>query len=113
MRATRERKLAASRVSCLTRIVRRRLARRIIAPLETVDLDGLGIQLQTLFRIDQELLNLFALVALELDHLAHLRVADDCAIASELLLDHLEDLLLVEFLGQALDGGQSLATITL
>ena len=81
--------------------------------LETVDLDGLGIQLQALLLVDQELLHILALVALQLDHLSHLRVVDDGAIARELLLDHLEDLLLVEFLGQALDRGQCLATIAL
>ena len=81
------------------------------ARLETVDFDGLRIQLQALLLIDQEFLHILALVALELDHLAHLRVVDDGAIAGELLLDDLEDLLLVEFLGQALDGRQCLATI--
>ena len=80
---------------------------------ETVDFNGLGIKSQTLLLIYQELLDIFALVSLKLNHLTHLRVCDDGAIASELLLDDLEDLLLVELLGQALDGGQSLATITL
>ena len=78
-----------------------------------MDLDGLGIQLQPFLLIDEELLHIFALVALELNHLAHLRVVDDGAIAGELLLDHLQDLLLVEFLRQALDGRQCLATIAL
>jgi hypothetical protein len=81
--------------------------------LETMDLDGLRIQLQPILLIDQELLHILALVALELDHLAHLRVVDDGAIAGEFLLDDLEDLLLVELLRQALDGGQCLATIAL
>ena len=81
------------------------------ARLETMDLDGLRIQLQPFLLIDQEFLHIFALVALELDHLAHLRVVDDGAIAGKLLLDHLEDLLLVKFLGQALDRGQCLSTI--
>ena len=76
-----------------------------------MDFDGLRIQLQPLLLIDQEFLHILALVALELNHLAHLRVVDDGAIASELLLDDLEDLLLVEFLWQALDRGQCLATI--
>jgi hypothetical protein len=79
--------------------------------LETMDLDGLRIQLQTLLLIDQELLYILALVALELDHLAHLRVVDDGAIAGELLLDHLEDLLLVELLREPLHRRQCLATI--
>lgn len=50
--------------------------------LETVDLDGLGIELQTFLLVDQELLNIFALVSLKLNHLSHLSVVDDGAIAS-------------------------------
>jgi len=73
--------------------------------LEAVDLDGLGIQLQTLLLIREELLNILALIALQLDHLSHFSVNDDGAIASELLLDDLEDLLLVELLGKTLDSG--------
>lgn len=68
-----------------------------------MDLDSLAIKAQALLLVGQEVLNIFALIALELDHLAHLRVCDDGAIARKLLLDHFEDLLLVEFLGQALD----------
>ena len=56
---------------------------------------------------------IFALIPLELDHLAHFAVVDDGAIAGEFLLDDLEDLLLVELFGQALDRGQSLTTIAL
>lgn len=73
---------------------------------------GLCVEFEAILR-DQELLNIFALISLQLNHLTHLTVVDDCAIASELLLDHLQDLLLVEFLRQALDCGQSLATIAL
>jgi hypothetical protein len=58
-------------------------------------------------------LNILALIALELNHLAHLRVDNDSAIASKLLLDDLENFLLIEFLGQALDRGQRLTTIAL
>lgn len=79
--------------------------------LETVDLDGLCIQAQAFLLIGQELLNILALVALELNHLAHLRVGNDGAIAGELLLDDLEDLLLVEFLGETLHRGQRFTTI--
>lgn len=78
-----------------------------------MDLDGLGIQAQPLLLIGQELLDILALVTLELDHLAHLAVCDDGAIAGELLLDDFENLLLVEFLGQALDRRQRLTTIAL
>lgn len=72
------------------------------AGLEAVDLDSLAIKTEALLLVRQEVLDILALVALELDHLAHLRVCDDGAIAGELLLDHFEDLLLVEFLGEAL-----------
>lgn len=81
--------------------------------LETVNLYGFGIEAQPLLLVGEELLDILALVALQLNHLAHLAVSDDGAIAGELLLDHLEDLLLIEFLGQALDRGQRLATIAL
>jgi len=81
--------------------------------LETVDLDSLGVELETFLLVDEEILNVFTLVALELDHLSHLSVVDDGAIASELLLDDLENLLLVKLLWETLDSGQSLTTITL
>lgn len=83
------------------------------ARLETVDLDGLAIETQALLLISQEILHIFALVSLELNHLAHLGIGDDGAIAGKLLLDDLEDLLLVEFLRQALDRGQGFTTIAL
>lgn len=81
--------------------------------LEAVNLDSLAIKAEALFLIGQEVLHIFALVALELDHLSHLRVCDDGAIAGKLLLNDLEDLLLVEFLGQTLDRRQGFATIAL
>lgn len=81
--------------------------------LETVDLDGLGIQLEALLLVDEEFLHILALVSLQLDHLSHLRVDDNRAIAGKLLLDHFEDLLLVEFLGESLDCSQGLASIAL
>jgi len=86
---------------------------RAVGDLEPMDLDGLGIELQSFLLVDQEFLNILTLITLKLDHLAHLRVVDDGAIASEFLLDHLEDLLLVKLLGKALNSCQSLATITL
>lgn len=45
-------------------------------------LDGLGIKRQAFLLVDQKFLNVFALIPLELDHLAHLSVVDDGAIAS-------------------------------
>jgi hypothetical protein len=77
-----------------------------IACLETVDLDGLDLKTQAVFLVRQEILHIFALISLQLDHLAHLAFGiDDGAIAGKLLLDDFEDLLLVEFLGEALDRG--------
>jgi hypothetical protein len=81
--------------------------------LETVNLDGLDIKTQAFLLVGQKVLDILALIALELDHLSHLGVGDDSAIAGKLLLDHFEDLLLVELLRQALDRGQCLATIAL
>jgi len=81
--------------------------------LEPVDLDGLGIEFKPFFLVDQEFLDIFALIPLKLDHLAHLAVVDDGAIAGKFLLDDLENLLLVEFLRKALNRRQSLTTIAL
>lgn len=81
--------------------------------LEAVNLYGFGIETQAILLVGEEFLDILALVALELDHLSHLGVGDDGAIAGKLLLDHFKDLLLVEFLGQALDRGQRLTTIAL
>jgi hypothetical protein len=50
--------------------------------LETVDLDGLGIKLEALLLVGQELLDILTLISLELNHLTHLGVVDDGAIAS-------------------------------
>jgi len=77
-----------------------------------VDLDGLGIELQAVL-VDKELLNIFTLITLKLNHLSHLSVDDNGAIASELLLDDLEDFLLIESLGKTLDSSQRLTPIAL
>lgn len=77
-----------------------------------MDLDGLGIELQAVL-IDEELLNVFTLITLELNHLSHLSIDDNGAIAGEFLLDDLENFLLIESLWEALDSGQSLPTIAL
>lgn len=95
-------------------------------------LDSLGIKFQAFLLVGEELLNILALIALELDHLPHLSVDDDGAIAScstllavlhsfrhlewvhtKFLLDDLEDFLLVELLGKTLNSRQSLTTIAL
>jgi len=81
--------------------------------LETMDLDSLSIKLQAFLLVGEELLNILALISLKLNHLAHLSVDDDGAIASKFLLDDLEDFLLVKLLRKTLDSGQSLTTIAL
>jgi hypothetical protein len=75
-------------------------------------LDGLCVQFKAVFG-DQEFLNILSLVTLELNDFSHLTVRHDGTIAGKLLFDHLEDLLLIEFLGETLDCGQSLTTIAL
>jgi len=84
--------------------------------LEAVDFDGLLVETQAVVLVREELLDLVALITLELDHVSHalgVGVVDDGAIASEFLLDDLEDLLVVKLLGNALDSRQCLTTITL
>lgn len=81
--------------------------------LEPMDLYGLSVEFEPFFLINQKFLDILALIPLELDHLAHLTVVDDGAIASELLLNDLEDLLLVELFRETLNSCQSLTTIAL
>jgi len=84
-----------------------------VTGLEAVDLDGLGIKLEAFLLVGQELLDILTLISLQLNHLTHLSVCDDGAIAGELLLDDLENFLLVKLLGETLNSGQSLTTIAL
>lgn len=76
-------------------------------------LDGLRIKSQPFLLVCHEVLNILALITLELKHLAHLSVRNNGAIASKLLLDHLEDFFLVKLLRQTLDGRQRFAAIAL
>jgi len=78
-----------------------------------MDFDGLGINLQSLLLVDEKLFHDISLVALKLDHVAGLFIVDYGAVAGELLLNDLEDLLEVELGWNALDGGQGLTTIAL
>jgi len=78
-----------------------------------MDLDGLGIDFQSLFLIDEEVLYDIALVALELNHVTSLFIVDDGAVAGKLLLDDLEDLLQIKLGRNAFDGGQGFASIAL
>lgn len=50
--------------------------------------DSLSVETKTFLLVGHEVLDIFALVALELNHLAHLIVGDNGAIAGKLLLDH-------------------------
>ena len=63
--------------------------------------------------VHQERGRAHALVALQLDDRAELGVVDDGAVAAELLLEGLDDLLVVERLVEPLDGGQGLAAVAL
>jgi len=45
--------------------------------------DGLGIELQAVL-VDEELLNIFTLITLKLNHLSHFSIDDNGAIASYL-----------------------------
>jgi len=84
-----------------------------MSDLESVDLDGLVIEAEASLLVGEEFPDLGTLITLELNHLAHLAVANDGAIASKLLLDNLENLLVVKLAGDTLNSGQSLASITL
>jgi hypothetical protein len=46
-----------------------------------MDFDSLGIKLETFLLVGQELLNILTLISLQLNHLSHLSVIDDGAIA--------------------------------
>lgn len=47
----------------------------------TAYFNGLGIKLQSVLFVDKELLHVFTLVALELNHFSHFGIVDDGAIA--------------------------------
>lgn len=78
--------------------------------LETVDLDVVLVDLNGL---DEEFLDLQTLITLKLQDTSHLLVIDKGSIAGKLLLEHLKNFLQVKLLGESLDGGQSLSTVTL
>jgi hypothetical protein len=48
----------------------------------SIYLNGLGIKLQTLLLVGEELLNVFALITLKLNHLSHFTIDHNGAIAS-------------------------------
>ena len=80
--------------------------------LETVDFDGLGVHLETRW-VNEKVLHGIALISLQLNNITRLLVLDYGAIASELLLDDLQDFLEVELCRDAFDGSQSLAAVAL
>ena len=63
--------------------------------------------------LNEESSNLLTLVALKLDDLAKLLVINNGAVACKLLLEGLQELLLVIFLGNALESGKSLTSVPL
>lgn len=75
------------------------------------DIPGLNVQPSLL--VDQKLIDILPLIALELDHLPHLRIIDNVAIACEFSPQRLEDFLRVELLGQTLDSSQCLTVVAL
>lgn len=77
-----DRRLAAVAIPSVTWTGKKGPERGVASDLETVNLDGLGIKLKALLLVGQELLNILTLISLELDHLSHLGVIDDGAIAS-------------------------------
>lgn len=54
----------------------------VMLHVEKKYLDSFRIKFQPLLFVDQKFLDIFALITLKLDHLAHLSVIDDGAIAS-------------------------------
>lgn len=46
-----------------------------------MDFDDLGVKLKALFLVNQKFVDILALIALELDHLAHFGVGDNGSIA--------------------------------
>lgn len=49
--------------------------------LRATHLDGLGIKLEAFLLVGQEFLDILTLISLQLNHLTHLSVCDDGAIA--------------------------------
>ena len=60
------------------------------------NLDGLGINFQSLFLVYKKFLHNISLITLKLNHVASLLIVDDGTIAGKLLLDNLENLLQIE-----------------
>jgi len=78
-----------------------------------MDLDDGGVNGQTVLFVGKEVLDGVSLVSLELDHITGFLVGHDGAIARELLLDDLEDLLQVKFGWNASDRSEGLPAVAL
>jgi len=81
--------------------------------LEAMDLDGLSIDFQSFFLVYKKFFDNVSLVSLKLNHVASLFIVDNGTIASELLLDNLENLLEIELVRNSLNCRQGLTTISL
>jgi len=77
-----DRRLVAVAIPSVTWTGKKGPERGAASKLEPMDFDGLGIKLETFLLVGQELLNILTLISLELDHISHLGVIDDGAIAS-------------------------------
>lgn len=72
-----------------------------------------SLNVQPFLLVDQKLIHILPLITLKLNHLPHLGIIDNIAIARKLLLQRLEDFLRTELLGQTLDSSQSLTVVAL
>lgn len=84
--------------------------RRRLLKLETVHLQLIGLGNAN---FGQKLANVVALIALQLNHFTILGVIDHGAVTGKLLFACFHNFLFIEIVGDALHGGQRLATVTL
>jgi len=84
-----------------------------VGRLEAMDLNGLGIDFQSLFLVYKKFLHSISLITLKLNHVAGLFIVDDGSVAGKLLFDNLENLLQIELGWNSFDCSQGLATIAL
>jgi hypothetical protein len=77
------------------------------------NLNGLGIDFQSLFLVYKKFLHSISLITLKLNHVAGLFIVDDGSVAGKLLFDNLENLLQIELGWNSFDCSQGLATIAL
>jgi hypothetical protein len=80
---------------------------------KNTDLDGVRGKIQPLLLVGEELLDRVTVIALKLDHLAGFVIVDNGAVAMEVLLEGLDNLLQVESGRDPFNSSQGLATIAL